>query len=190
MDAAPGPDGIEAFKGKGPRAGGPKPGGAKKAAPPGKKEVKSQIRKTKPLSQGKSDKKAAAGKNPKKYPRGKSDKKARKQAIHYAKPANLPRRIDPGQQGKHVKTHTNYRPGAGKSVMLSGVKPQRLLDGVHAGRHKVVGYTRSNRNHPVVKFDRPIGRSADGKKTTRYGSLHHGKNGAHIVPHFGAMKRP
>lgn len=185
-------DDLELFKGKGPRptAGKAAKGGSgKKALPPGKFKAKAAPKETKPLSQGKSTKKAPAGKNAKKVARGKNDKMAKKEAIFYPKPKNFSTKIDKGLQGKHVKGHSNYKQGAGKSVMASGVKPQQLLAGVHSGKHNVVGYTKS-RGHPVVKFDRHIGKSADGKKSTRYGSLHSGKNGVHIVPHFGAMNRP
>lgn len=180
-------DDVDLFKGKAPRPGGQN--AAKPAAPKAKPAPGKAGAKSKPLSRGKSAKAPAKGKKQKKLAKGKKDKAAKKKPISYVKPKNLPKKINNGQQGKHLANHKNFKLGAGKSIMLPSVKPQALLNGVHSGKHRVVGYTKA-RNHPVVRFNKPIGRSADGRKTTRYGALHIGSAGAHIVPHFGGINRP
>ncbi|OZI47990.1 polymorphic toxin type 50 domain-containing protein [Bordetella genomosp. 5] len=68
----------------------------------------------------------------------------------------------------------------GRSYLFDGVDPQKLLNGALAGEFPVVGY--SSRGQPIVDFGRDIGVDASSGSATRYGTLHSGKNGAHIVP--------
>lgn len=89
---------------------------------------------------------------------------------------NLPKNIHPGQQGKHIPGHNNFTPG--RSPLAEGVNPQQLLDGVQSGAHPIIRMT--PRGQPVVDFGKTIGQF-DGKGT-QFGIIHHGKNGAHIVP--------
>lgn len=91
-------------------------------------------------------------------------------------PAGLSKDIHSGQQGKHIPGHNNYTPG--RSPLLDGIDPQKLLNGVHSGEYKIIRMT--PRNQPVVNFVKPIG-NYEGQPTN-YGIVHYGKNGAHIVP--------
>ncbi|MFT7561887.1 MAG: RHS repeat-associated protein [Flavobacteriales bacterium] len=93
-----------------------------------------------------------------------------------AVPKNLPKNIHPGQQGKHIPGHNNFTPG--RSPLAEGVNPQKLLDGVQSGAHPIVRMT--PRGQPVVDFGKTIGQTQG--KATQFGIIHHGKNGAHIVP--------
>lgn len=91
-------------------------------------------------------------------------------------PSNLPKGIHSGAQGKHIPGHNNYIPG--RSTITRD--PQKLLDGVHSGKYPIV---RTNpRGQPVVDFGKPIGTHAGTGKPTNFGTIHSGKNGAHIVP--------
>ncbi|WP_414712121.1 hemagglutinin repeat-containing protein [Siccibacter turicensis] len=91
-------------------------------------------------------------------------------------PDGLSKNIHSGQQGKHIPGHNNYTPG--RSPLLDGIEPQKLLNGVHSGEYKIIRIT--PRNQPVVNFVKPIG-NYEGQ-LTNYGIIHYGKNGAHIVP--------
>ncbi|UZH09852.1 MULTISPECIES: polymorphic toxin type 50 domain-containing protein [unclassified Halomonas] len=91
-------------------------------------------------------------------------------------PENLPENIHPGQQGKHIPGHNNFTPG--RSPLAEGINPQQLLDGVHDGTHSIVRMT--PRGQPVVDFGKTIGQFEG--NGTQFGIIHHGKNGAHIVP--------
>jgi hypothetical protein len=86
--------------------------------------------------------------------------------------------IHAGQQGKHIPGHNNQIPG--RSTLNPGVDAQKLLDGVHSGTYKIV--SQSARGQPVVDFGRVIGMDAASGLPTRYGTVHSGKGGAHIVP--------
>lgn len=91
-------------------------------------------------------------------------------------PKNLPKNIHSGQQGKHIPGHNNFTPG--RSPLAKGVNPQKLLDGVQNGFYPIVRMT--PRGQPVVNFGKTIGQFKG--KGTQFGIIHHGKNGAHIVP--------
>jgi len=86
--------------------------------------------------------------------------------------------IHPGQQGKHVPGDNNFIPG--RSTLNTNIDPQQLLNGVHGGQYSVVGT--GSRGQPVVDFGKPIGVDAATGLPTQYGTIHSGKNGAHIVP--------
>jgi len=91
---------------------------------------------------------------------------------------NVASSIHAGQQGKHVLGHNNFLPG--RSYLNEGVDPQKLLNGAHAGEFPVVGY--GSRGQPIVDFGKNIGVDGTSGLTTRYGTIHSGKSGAHIVP--------
>ena len=91
-------------------------------------------------------------------------------------PDNFPGNIHPGQQGKHIPGHNNFIPG--RSPLNPGVDPQKLLNGVHTGEHKIIRTT--PRNLPVVDFGQPIGEFNG--QATQFGIVHFGKKGAHIIP--------
>ncbi|SEI65731.1 DUF637 domain-containing protein [Pseudomonas sp. NFR16] len=91
---------------------------------------------------------------------------------------NVSSNIHAGQQGKHVLGHNNFIPG--RSYFDEGVDPQKLLSGAHAGEFSVVGY--GSRGQPIVDFGQNIGVDGSSGLATRYGTIHSGKNGAHIVP--------
>jgi len=91
-------------------------------------------------------------------------------------PDSIPKKIHPGQQGKHIPGHNNFTPG--RSPLAEGVDAQKLLDGVHSGAYPIVRMT--PRNQPVVDFGKAIGEFEG--KATQFGIIHHGKKGAHIVP--------
>ncbi|AVC43174.1 hypothetical protein AL520_30875 [Achromobacter xylosoxidans] len=91
-------------------------------------------------------------------------------------PEGLSKKIHAGQQDKHVPGRNNYDPG--HSPLMEGIDPQKLLNGVHAGKYKIIRLT--PRRQPIVDFGKPIG-FYEGE-LTRYGIIHFGKNGAHIVP--------
>ncbi|MFC5472449.1 polymorphic toxin type 50 domain-containing protein [Paraherbaspirillum soli] len=68
----------------------------------------------------------------------------------------------------------------GRSSINSDINPQEMLNGVHSGKYTVVGT--GSRGQPIVDFGHPIGIDAGSGLTTQYGTIHSGKNGAHIVP--------
>ncbi|VFR41738.1 MafB-related protein [plant metagenome] len=90
----------------------------------------------------------------------------------------LPENIHSGQQGKHIQGHNNFTPG--RSFLNEGVDPQDLLRGTRAGEFPVVGT--GSRGQPVLDFGRDIGVDGTSGLATRYGTIHSGKLGAHIVP--------
>lgn len=91
---------------------------------------------------------------------------------------NVASNIHAGQQGKHVLGHNNFIPG--RSYFNEGIDPQKLLNGVHTGEFPVVGY--GSRGQPIVDFGQNIGFDGSSGMATRYGTIHSGKSGAHIVP--------
>jgi len=91
-------------------------------------------------------------------------------------PDDFPRNIHSGQQGKHIPGHNNFTQG--RSPLANGVNPQSLLNGVHNGAHPIIRMT--PRGQPVVNFGSTIGQF--GGRNTQIGIIHHGRNGAHIVP--------
>ena len=91
---------------------------------------------------------------------------------------NVATTIHPGQQGKHVPGDNNFIPG--RSTLNANVDPQQLLDGLHGGQYPVIGT--GLRGQPIVDFGKPIGVDAATGLPTQYGTIHSGKNGAHIVP--------
>jgi hypothetical protein len=91
-------------------------------------------------------------------------------------PESLSKNIHSGQQGKHILGHNNFVPG--RSPLIEGIDPQKLLDGIHLGQYPIVRVT--PRSQPIVDFGFPIGLYEG--NPTRYGIIHSGRNGAHIVP--------
>jgi len=90
----------------------------------------------------------------------------------------LPSNIHMGSQGKHIVGHNNFMKG--KSIL--DANPQTLLDGVNAGKYSIL---RSNQNNVIVDFGENIGTFFQNGKAigpTRYGTIHYGNKGAHIVP--------
>jgi len=83
-----------------------------------------------------------------------------------------------GQQEKHIPGNNNFIPG--RSTINGNVNPQELLDGAHSGQYPIVGA--GKRGDPIVDFGRPIGVDASSGLPTQYGTIHSGRNGAHIVP--------
>ncbi|MBV4483918.1 polymorphic toxin type 50 domain-containing protein [Pseudomonas khavaziana] len=83
-----------------------------------------------------------------------------------------------GQQGKHILGHKNFLPK--RSYLNEGVDPQKLLNGAHAGEFPVVGY--GSRGQPIVDFGKNICVDGTTGLATRYGTIHSGKSGAHIIP--------
>ena len=64
--------------------------------------------------------------------------------------------------------------------MNANVDLQQLLDGLHGGQYPVIGT--GSRGQPLVDFGKPFGVDATTGLPTQYGTIHSGKNGAHIVP--------
>ncbi|WP_099495853.1 polymorphic toxin type 50 domain-containing protein [Stenotrophomonas maltophilia] len=91
---------------------------------------------------------------------------------------NVVSNVHAGQQCKDVLGSSNFIPG--RSCFYEGVDPQGLLSGAHAGEFPVVGY--GSRGQPMVVFDQGIGVDGSSGLATRYGAIHSGKSGAHIVP--------
>ena len=87
-------------------------------------------------------------------------------------------KIHEGAQGKHIPNHKNFI--AGKSSINENISPQILLDGFHSGKHPIVGT--GARGQPIVDFGMIIGKDSASGLQTRFGTIHSGKNGAHIVP--------
>jgi hypothetical protein len=87
-------------------------------------------------------------------------------------------KIHPGAQGKHDPSHSNFIPG--RSTLNPEIDAQELLNGFHSGQYKPV--STGARGNPVVDFGRPIGTDANTGLPTQFGTIHSGKNGAHIVP--------
>jgi RHS repeat-associated protein len=86
--------------------------------------------------------------------------------------------INTGMQGKHTPGHNNYDPT--RSPLNKDVNPQSLLDGFHQGANPTVG--RGVRGDPIVDFGKPIGTAMPANVQTQYGTIHSGKEGAHVVP--------
>ncbi len=90
----------------------------------------------------------------------------------------VPKNINLGQQGKHIFGHNNYT--AGRSILSSD--PKALLEGYHSGKFKTL---RIFNNKVIVDFRDNIGIFYNGGNAvgpTRFGTIHYGKTGAHIVP--------
>jgi hypothetical protein len=66
----------------------------------------------------------------------------------------------------------------GRSPLL--VDAQSLLDGVIAGKYPILRL--NPRGQPVVDFGEVIGIDASSGNPTKYGTIHFGQKGAHIVP--------
>ncbi|MCP3660099.1 MAG: hypothetical protein GY830_07235 [Bacteroidetes bacterium] len=92
----------------------------------------------------------------------------------------IPKVIHEGQQGKHILGHNNFIPG--KSILEANAK--KLLNGLHSKKYKIIEII--NEHQVIVDFAETIGIAyhKDGKifGPTKYGKIHYGKNGAHIVP--------
>ncbi|MBR1374908.1 MAG: hypothetical protein IJ566_02355 [Cardiobacteriaceae bacterium] len=91
---------------------------------------------------------------------------------------NIPTNIHQGKQDKHYFGSNNYTEN--RSYIHSNINAQELLDGVHTGQYPVVSV--GNRNMPVVDFGKEIGIVKPSGNPTNYGTIHYGKNDAHIVP--------
>ena len=92
--------------------------------------------------------------------------------------SSISKTIHLGKQGKHILGHNNYQ--VGKSILNSN--PKTLLEGFHAGKFKTL---RTFDNKAIIDFGSDIGTFYKGGNAvgpTRFGIIHHGKNGAHIVP--------
>lgn len=90
----------------------------------------------------------------------------------------VPSNINIGQQGKHLFGHNNFR--SGNSIL--NTNPQKLLDGVNKGQFKIL---RVHQNKVIVDFGKTIGNYYYNNVfigPTRYGTIHYGSSGAHIVP--------
>ncbi|MGE8655382.1 MAG: VENN motif pre-toxin domain-containing protein [Achromobacter sp.] len=90
-------------------------------------------------------------------------------------PEGISKKIHTGQQDKHVSGRNNYDPR--RSPLLEGIDPQRLLNGVHSGKYKIIRI--NPRNQPIVDFGKPVGIYKG--KLTNYGVIHDGKNSTHIA---------
>ena len=55
-----------------------------------------------------------------------------------------------------------------------------MFNGVHVREFPVVGY--GSRGQPIVDFGKNIDIDGTSGLVTRYGTIHSGKSGAHIVP--------
>lgn len=86
--------------------------------------------------------------------------------------------ISPGRQGKHIPGHNNSLPG--RSPLNDNIDPQNLLNGLLSGKFTVVGF--GSRGDPVFDFGRTIGVDNESGLPTRFGTIHPGKDGSHIVP--------
>lgn len=83
-----------------------------------------------------------------------------------------------GSQGKHIVGYNNFMKG--KSIF--NANPQTLLDGVNSGKYSIL---RTNQNNVVVDFGENIGTFFQNGKAIgpiRYGTIHYGNKGTHIVP--------
>lgn len=95
----------------------------------------------------------------------------------FTKPSpNLPA-ISMRDQGRHI-IGSGYIEG--RSVLTSN--PETLLNGINPGRYPVL---RANQNRVTVDFGKNIGiyyQNGQAIGPTRYGTVHYGKKGSHIVP--------
>lgn len=85
-----------------------------------------------------------------------------------------------GSQGEHIVGHNNYNPNLWKSIL--DANPQTLLDGVNSGRYSII---RTYQNKVIVDFEENIGtffQKGEAVGATRYGTIHYGNKGDHIVP--------
>ncbi len=87
--------------------------------------------------------------------------------------------INHGSQGKHMPNAHNFDPM--RSSLNPDINPKSLLDAFHNGTHPTIGKSLRG-GFPVVDFGKPIGTSMPANVQTNFGTMHTGKNGAHIVP--------
>jgi len=90
---------------------------------------------------------------------------------------NFPSKINIGHQAKHIIGKGYIE---GRSIL--SVDANSLLGGLNKGQFKVL---RINQNNAVVDFGKTIGTyiNKSGKAaSTRFGTVHFGKKGSHIVP--------
>jgi outer membrane biosynthesis protein TonB len=160
-------------------AGGKKPGGIKPPKPKKTQPSPKPVSKAKP--QGKAKPKATSKVNPKPKPSKKLPK-----TVGHKVPKALPKKIHDGKQALHTPGHKEYKPNLRKSVLNNKRSAQQLLDGVHSGKYKIVGWSeRGGQRRPIVNFKSPIGhKHGNPNASTKFGKVHYGKNGAHIVPYF------
>ena len=92
-------------------------------------------------------------------------------------PNNLPSNIHMGSQGKHIPGHNNFDPTRNRSILNADAN--ELLSGIHSGEYRIIRITG---NKPLVDFGKPIGIHGKSGSQTQFGTIHYGKNGAHIVP--------
>jgi RHS repeat-associated protein len=89
-------------------------------------------------------------------------------------PKDLPKTLSP-RQALHTPGPTLV---PGRSSLTADA--QKLLDGIHSGEYPII---RMNpRGQPVVDFGKEIGTHAGTAHPTQFGTVHYGKEGAHIVP--------
>jgi hypothetical protein len=86
--------------------------------------------------------------------------------------------LNEGMQGKHIPGHNNHDPG--RSPIAEGIDPGRLIEGAANGEYVQVG--KGARGDPIFDFGKTIGTDAKSGKETRYGTVHSGNKGSHIVP--------
>ncbi|MGD8781981.1 MAG: polymorphic toxin type 50 domain-containing protein [Ignavibacteria bacterium] len=92
--------------------------------------------------------------------------------------SEVPSNLNIGRQGKHILGHNNFQPG--RSVLE--VNPNELLTGFSKGQFNTL---RVLNNKVVVDFGKTIGKFYQNGVLvgpTRYGIIHYGVGGAHIVP--------
>ena len=89
-------------------------------------------------------------------------------------------RLNEDAQGKHIPGHRNYQ--RGKSHLTISMSDAQLLADKYGG----TGKRKGNQTREVVDFGETIGmyidRATGRALPTRYGSIHYGKRGCHIVP--------
>ncbi|MCP4407853.1 MAG: hypothetical protein GY807_08850 [Gammaproteobacteria bacterium] len=86
--------------------------------------------------------------------------------------------LDEGKQGKHIPGHNNHDPA--KSPISPDVDPGELVAGAANGDYPQVD--EGARGDPVFDFGKEIGTDKSSGKKTRYGTVHSGKRGSHVVP--------
>ncbi|MDX1920252.1 MAG: polymorphic toxin type 50 domain-containing protein [Candidatus Caenarcaniphilales bacterium] len=90
--------------------------------------------------------------------------------------SNQSLKIHWGQQGKHIPGNNNYIPG--RSTLTAD--PEYLVNGINRGVYHTVRM--NERGQSIVDFQQPIGVHSGTGQLTKYGTIHSGQNGIHIVP--------
>ena len=104
--------------------------------------------------------------------------KAADKAVDLSK---MPKNVHIGRQGKHIIGHNNYKPEKFKSIFTGSMEDAKKLIDKYSGTGKRLGDKRER-----VNFNQVIGKYVDPKTGKTYnttiGTIHHSKDGAHIVP--------